>query len=65
MGVDDYAKYEESFEATTSDGSRTCVGSRRSIFVAGKRRIRGNRRTGSGDTVFAVAGRGLASNHSQ
>ena len=50
-----YAPYGTRFEADAkgSEGSLTGVGSRRYVFVAGGRRIRGNRCAGHGYNVAA------------
>ena len=58
----DYATDEAGFEAKAPEGSRTGVGSRRRVFVAGGRRIRSNR-AGSGYTV--VGHRTASRNHPQ
>jgi len=46
-----YATDEAGFEAKAPEGSRTGVGSRWRVFVAGERRIGGNRRFGDGHAV--------------
>ena len=47
----DYGSDEAGFEAKASEGCRTGVGCRWRVFVAGERRIGGNRRFGDGHAV--------------
>jgi hypothetical protein len=47
----DYAAEEAGVQANKSEGSRAGAGSRRRVFVADGRRVRGNRRAGTGCTV--------------
>jgi len=47
----DYGSDEAGFEAKAPEGSRAGVGSRWHVFVAGERRIGGNRRFGDGHAV--------------
>jgi hypothetical protein len=47
----DYGSDEAGFEAKAPEGCRTGVGSRWRVFVAGERRIGGNRRFGDGHAV--------------
>jgi hypothetical protein len=54
--------YEAHFEAKASERSHTGGGNRRRIFVAGGRRLRGNRRTDGG---YAFPGYRSAPNHPQ